>query len=417
MKYKVTPLFHVLIYDIGLGAVHIGIDILLVYHYLHKDNGDGSDNGWAAATLTAIFLPGLLEAAVYLYSYLHGDLEGSSGDQLKELFSWLFFSLFFPVSMVVWHSKLAVKGESHFLRYENAARSRVLNSLSVLTKSALQLGLQTYIIMSTWHKPHESSESSALGGSWESKIVPPILSAAFSLLMLAKSGTDHHYFESSGKDVHARPAYTSYLGRLLCNIFHLLARTLVSALLASYLQALSFIFVVVMVIINFVTATVILRTNRAKNVFTCFAATLLPTCFVARDTIKGKEVEDPKCGPKLFARFYKYNSVQFLLVSTIALVTSCLTLRFSPNLPSFTCENLPLLSVDPQCQHNIFSSGNLLGMTPERHSWLFLLGSILVLLLSSLDTILVFFTERKGSESGGRSKSRKNTSAQTIQPA
>ena len=79
------------------------------------------------------------------------------------------------------------------------------------------------------------------------------------------------------------------------------------------------------------------RTNRAKNVFTCFAATLLPTCFVARwpgyfdiftinffvgqggafssqrrnviflitrDTIKGKEVEDPKCGPKLFARFW-----------------------------------------------------------------------------------------------------------------
>ena len=72
-------------------------------------------------------------------------------------------------------------------RYENAARSRVLNSLSVLTKSALQvtfnsmdilpvsmimrndsmvkipfgpkvlyffpqLGLQTYIILSTWHK-------------------------------------------------------------------------------------------------------------------------------------------------------------------------------------------------------------------------------------------------------------------------
>ena len=25
-----------------------------------QDNGDGSDNGWAAATLTAIFLPGLL---------------------------------------------------------------------------------------------------------------------------------------------------------------------------------------------------------------------------------------------------------------------------------------------------------------------------------------------------------------------
>jgi len=416
MKFKVTPLFHVLIYDIGLGVVHIGVDILLVYHYLHKDNGDGSDNGWAAATISAIFLPGLLEAAVYIYSYLHGDLEGSRGAQLRELFSWLFFSLFFPVSMVVWHTRLALRGESHFLRYENAARSRVLNSLSVLTKSALQLGLQTYIIMSTWHKPHESSESSALGGSYESKIIPPILSASFSLLMLAKSGTDHHYFESSGKDVHARPAYMSYLGRLLCNIFHLLARTLVSALLASYLQALSFVFVAAMIVINFVTATLVLRTERAKNVFTCFAATLLPTCFVARDTIKGKEVEEPKCGPKLFARFYKYNSIQFLLVSTIALVTACLMLRFSPDLPSFTCEDLPLLSYDPDCQHNIFSNGEVLGMS-QMHSWFFLLGSILVLLLSSLDAILVFLTERNETEKPDKRRSGKKTSAPPLQPA
>ena len=26
----------------------------------NQDNGDGSDNGWAAATISAIFLPGLL---------------------------------------------------------------------------------------------------------------------------------------------------------------------------------------------------------------------------------------------------------------------------------------------------------------------------------------------------------------------
>ena len=76
-------------------------------------------------------------------------------------------------------------------------------------------------------------------------------------------------------------------------------------------QALSFVFVAAMIVINFVTATLVLRwawmskclvgivdavvqfftelkwpkyfrTERAKNVFTCFAATLLPTCFVAR---------------------------------------------------------------------------------------------------------------------------------------
>jgi len=306
------------------------------------------------------------------------------------------------------------------MRYENAARSRVLNSLSVLTKSALQLGLQTYIILSTWHKPHESSESSALGGSWESKIIPPILSAAFSLFMLAKSGTDHHYFESSGKDVHARPAYMSYIGRLLCNIFHLLSRTLVAALLASYLQALSFVFVVVMIIINFVTATVVLRTNRAKNVFTCFSAILLPTCFVARDTIKGREVEEPKCGPKLFARFYKYNSIQFFVISTTALATACLILRFSPDFPVFTCEDLPLLSYDPDCQHNIFSNGEVVGMS-HMHSWFFLLGSIMVLLLSSLDAILILLIERQQTEKKPKDKMRsknvkKTSAAPALQP-
>ena len=60
------------------------------------------DSGWAGATLTAIALPGFLgdtitaaelsnrfdwvilaELIVYVYSYLHGDLQGSRNEQLK----------------------------------------------------------------------------------------------------------------------------------------------------------------------------------------------------------------------------------------------------------------------------------------------------------------------------------------------
>ena len=84
---------------------------------------------------------------------------------------------------------MVCKGEHNFLRYENIARSRVLNSLSNLTKSALQLTLQTTIVMITWSHDNIPGHMFQLG------------SAAFSVLILAKSCTDHHYFESSGKDI------------------------------------------------------------------------------------------------------------------------------------------------------------------------------------------------------------------------
>ena len=46
------------------------------------------------------------------------------------------------VSLVVWHLVMICKGEDHFLQFQTLARSRVLGSLSVLTKSCMQLILQ-----------------------------------------------------------------------------------------------------------------------------------------------------------------------------------------------------------------------------------------------------------------------------------
>ena len=74
-------------------------------------------------------------------------------------------------------------------RFETLARSRVLNSLSVLTKSALQLTLQATIMMITWRYDNMPWHSYQLA------------SASLSILILAKSCTDHHYFEISGKNV------------------------------------------------------------------------------------------------------------------------------------------------------------------------------------------------------------------------
>ena len=39
----------------------------------NQDNGDGSDNGWAAATISAIFLPGLLGSTYMILMIMHDD--------------------------------------------------------------------------------------------------------------------------------------------------------------------------------------------------------------------------------------------------------------------------------------------------------------------------------------------------------
>ena len=137
----------------------------------------------------------ILEMMVILYMYLHGNLPGTNIQQLKEFLFWalLFGPLLFPVSLIMWHSYQLYKGEQNFLKFENLARSRVLNSLSVLTKSALQLVLQTSIIMITWSTEHDV---------WLR--LYRIGSIVMSLLVIANAATGHHYFVSSGKDTHGR---------------------------------------------------------------------------------------------------------------------------------------------------------------------------------------------------------------------
>ena len=48
----------------------------------------------------------------------------------------------FPISLVVWHLVKICQGEEEFHKFKTMARSRVLSTLSVLTKSSMQLVLQ-----------------------------------------------------------------------------------------------------------------------------------------------------------------------------------------------------------------------------------------------------------------------------------
>ena len=78
-------------------------------------------------------------------------LTGCMGEtSWKEFWFWIIFSLFFPVSVVIWNIWHALKGPNHFkkyisrfhfLRFKNMchresikAQAKVLNSISTLTK-------------------------------------------------------------------------------------------------------------------------------------------------------------------------------------------------------------------------------------------------------------------------------------------
>ena len=129
----------ILLYDVLLGLVYIAFDAYLAYFYFSHNHF-----WWGTLTLLAITLPGTLELLCYTYSLLHGDLKGSRGSQISEWFFWsVFFGpLLFPFSMIVWHLVKVAQGEEKFLKFDTIARSRVLSTLSVLTKSCMQLILQ-----------------------------------------------------------------------------------------------------------------------------------------------------------------------------------------------------------------------------------------------------------------------------------
>ena len=87
-----------------------------------------------------------------------------------------------------------------------------------------------------------------------------------------------------------------------------------------------------------------------------------------------------------------------------SLVTTCLLLKYSSYL-TFSCPDLPLLSHLPDCP-GLFSS-EVLGLT-DSHAWIYLLGSLTVLLMATLHTMVIFLTENTrtgghgGSHIGGR---------------
>ena len=158
---KMRTICRILFYDVILALVYISFDIYLAWSYFNAGH-----KWWGALTLGAIAIPGtlgkflsiieeskwnpiyfLLEFLCYSYWFLHGDLEGTRSEQIKEYLFWavLFGPFLFPISLVIWHIAKICQGEESFHKFETISRSTVLSTLSVLTKSCMQLILQVIL--------------------------------------------------------------------------------------------------------------------------------------------------------------------------------------------------------------------------------------------------------------------------------
>ena len=179
---------------------------------------------------------------------------------------------------------------------------------------------------------------------------------------------------------------TKRLKRFFISVLHIAFRGFVVALLAVYLQFFIILIMVVMIISNYILASFIITTiDKSKNIWTSFASVLLPKCFVSRETLEGKNSD---FGPKMFEKFYKMNSILFLLVfGIIGVIIANVIIRFT-DINDFNCENLPFLSHIEGCSSSNFSDPIL--NLPLPHSWFYFLGNILIVAFSIIDVTLTF---------------------------
>ena len=312
-------ILRVLFQDILLGLVSIIADICLVHWYLQA-----GDTWWAALTLAAWTLPGTLELLERTHCLCQGEISCCE---------WTWWAVFFgpvlfPVSLVMWNLFNICCDLENFLQHE-VARFNVLSSLS-LSKSCLQLGLQVTILMITWKRPDEADQH------W-----PQLASVICSTLIIAKKVADHHYFEISGKNVKERTSFCQSVPRMFLNLFHIICRGYIIALLCSYLHFFSIIFLVTMVLTNFIVSRLILQTEVAKTVWTAFASVLLPVKFCSKDTVKEKRGQEIR---NKFGLFYIQNTVTFVIIFGLAWIAANLLIAFG--VIEFNSSNCPFFCSD-----------------------------------------------------------------------
>eukprot|EP00090_Calanus_glacialis_P035628 TRINITY_DN6077_c0_g1_i1.p1 TRINITY_DN6077_c0_g1~~TRINITY_DN6077_c0_g1_i1.p1 ORF type:complete len:392 (-),score=28.86 TRINITY_DN6077_c0_g1_i1:64-1182(-) len=311
-------------FDVLFPILTIYMDMTMVIGFY-----TGGENLYALATLCIMLIPGFLEFLNSTMSMINGDFAGPDGKGWRTYVYWIGFSAVYPVSTIIWHVYHLSKGMRHFNRFEVAATSAVLNSISQMTKAPLQMVLQTTVLMLEWY--HHN-------GFYH--VYQPV-SIGVSLLFLAKHETDHFFFEISGKDVNATFPYRKATKKFLFNLYHISVRVACISILCAYLKVWQVVFCAAMVASLFILASCTMNTYVKKNFFTSFAGIVVPSgAFLSRETFLNRYVAEAR-----FRRFARGNALIFAVLTAVAMFTCMLLIQFNPgNCCSITCDNIPPLS-------------------------------------------------------------------------
>lgn len=311
-------------WDVLLPCLTLYLDVNLVIGFYTRGG-----NLYALATLCIMSIPGFLEFLNMTLSMINGEFASPDGKGWGTYWCWIVFATFYPVSTIIWHAYHLGKGMRHFNRFEVAARSAVLNSISQMTKAPLQMVLQTTVLMQEWYR-HD--------GFYH--IYQPV-SIGVSLLFLAKHVSDHYFWVVSGKDLEARFSYREATKKCIFNIYHISVRVVCISLLCSYLKIWQVVFCGAMVLSLFILASSTMNTYVKKNFFTSFAGIVVPSgAFLSRETFLNRYVAEAR-----FRRFARGNSLIFAVLTALAMFTCVMLIQFNPwDCCPITCNNIPPLS-------------------------------------------------------------------------
>jgi hypothetical protein len=309
---------------------------------------DEGDTVWMAATFFFISLPGILEV-IYWVSQLEvfcGEVSFHS----REFWKWIVFGLFFPISIIYRHVKIAVIGrcDGQYIE-EKYANLRVLKSLQSFSESAPQIVLQGYIIIRTWNRLGKKSCLCISVSCFNVKSLflfsedhyLQLLCIVTGLLMLAKSCSEHHYYEVSGK-THI-PGLKDIAVSYLYYLIHILSRTASFSLIFAYYHHYAVALVLILLFSNLSLAFIILRHNFiVKTIWTSVASILAPVCFVSVHAVEMYNVQVVGTAERRFRRYYFWNALAFVIIVMLTMLTFNLLSAYE--VIEFRKLNLPILT-------------------------------------------------------------------------
>jgi len=388
-------MFWMFFFDIFLSPWKTFFEGLAVKEFL-----DGGHARYAAFTVFAMALPGLLGLLYYLHEFFCGG-----GMTKCKFFSGILQSLFFPVYLplrLAYHLACHMCGPDKGKRlnqWQVMAKTHALNNMAHLTKGPMQMIFQNAILMVLWFQQNSFNH------------VYQTLLIFFNVIMMAKTLTDNYFFVISGKNLSGEASYLHVGTKNVLNVTHILIQGFIVALMGAYLKAWSLVPGTLWILLNWAAAKCCLKTHWNKEVYTALAGLLAPTAFISRHTISKRHTK----ATTMWRRYSRWNAVIFFIMVVLGVIfTDFLLLDnliLGIELHNIDCNHLPFLSYDAklQCPANstmpdldTMTKGGHLGdiadyltaNIPEAapHKWWFIFNPVLVV-LALINTLIVFIFE------------------------